>query len=105
MGDLSKQRVFLIRHAVKVPKVNIAKQPSKHSFSIRWSLPREDDTPAKVCKTFFLDTLSISDKMVSTVYKKQTVEGVAKEKRGKHNSRPNKVVEDVKQRVRNHIIF
>ena len=66
-------------------------------------MPRQDGTEVKVCKTFFLHTLDISDKMVQTVHENSELAGIASDKRGKHPFRPNQVSEDNIQKVRDHI--
>lgn len=58
----------------------------------------------KVCKTFFLHTLSISDKAVCTVHNKLSCLGISSEdSRGKHRTRPNRMTEEQKQKVKQHI--
>ncbi|XP_030752349.1 uncharacterized protein LOC115889030 [Sitophilus oryzae] len=64
------------------------------------------DTEGKketVCKKFFLNTLSISQQTVDTAIKKKKEGGiVTPDKRGRHPS-INKIPEEVRQNVRNHI--
>lgn len=56
-----------------------------------------------VCKKFFLNTLSISQQTVDTAVKKKKEGGiVTPDKRGRHQP-ANKISEEVRQNVRNHI--
>lgn len=56
-----------------------------------------------VCKKFFLNTLSISQQTVDTAIKKKKEGGiVTPDKRGRHQP-ANKISEEVRQHVRNHI--
>nr|CAH7724970.1 unnamed protein product [Callosobruchus chinensis] len=57
----------------------------------------------KICKTFFLNTLSISKQTVETALKKKKEGGIiTPDKRGKHPP-SNKISEEVRNSVRNHI--
>ncbi|WAR30782.1 hypothetical protein MAR_033324, partial [Mya arenaria] len=56
----------------------------------------------RVCKTFFLGTLGISDKMVGTVHKKMNSLGIClDDKRGSHHNRPNKISEQTLEQNKN----
>ena len=58
----------------------------------------------KVCKTFFIHTLDISDQRIYTAVSKKVAAGISSgEGRGKHSNRPNKTQEDQLAKVRNHI--
>lgn len=57
----------------------------------------------RVCKTFFHNTLGISDMMTRTAQMKKSAEGVLEaDKRGTHNKQ-RKLAYDLKQDIRNHI--
>jgi len=58
----------------------------------------------KVCKTFFLHTLAVSERYVSTTHKLHSNMGFCREdQRGKHTNRPNKTSKTQMDFVRRHI--
>jgi len=62
-----------------------------------------DGRKVKICKTFFLNTLSISKQTVETALKKKREGGIiTPDKRGKHPP-SNKISEEVRNSVRDHI--
>lgn len=101
LGDLYKQRVFLLHHITE-------KELSRHITEKRkpnlgYFMEIDNNERTEVCKTFFLHTLRIiSDRYVYTarqkIYSHGTIEG---DKRGK---KPNIVLQqDALDRVYNHI--
>ena len=107
LGEITKQRQFLQMFANRETKKQISVENSRRQFSIKWTLPQNPNIhtqPAiRVCKTFFLNTLGISDKMVSTTFKK-TMFGVCEDdKTGLYKNRPNKTPETQLKIVREHI--
>lgn len=64
-----------------------------------------DNEEVQVCKQMFTQTLSISDRVVTTVFKKlEKSHVISADARGKHNNRPNKIPEEVKKYIRMHIL-
>ena len=106
LGDINKQRQFLLKHTVRKNKKIKSVHASRRNMSITWFLPSQNELnrDIRVCKTFFLKTLGISDKMVTTAYKKLNDIGICEDdKRGKYSNRPNKTSEVQKMHVRQHI--
>lgn len=121
LGDVNRQRDFRSKHAVVTNKVRTRKpkeknkkmedsgsessntdHQSKRNLTLFY-LPKKQ-AKVKVCKTFFLNTLSVSAQVVTTVIKKKTgTTGiVAEDRRGK--ACKNSVISDsIKPTVRNHI--
>lgn len=63
-----------------------------------------NDTEIQVCLTMYLNTLSISDKVVHTVCKKlENSVTILSDSRGRHTTRPNKISDDLKNNVCEHI--
>lgn len=61
-------------------------------------------TEIQVCLTMFLNTLSISDKVVHTVCKKlENSVTILPDSRGRHTTRPHKISDELKNNVREHI--
>ncbi|XP_052218286.1 uncharacterized protein LOC127835889 isoform X3 [Dreissena polymorpha] len=110
MGDVNKQRNFIIKFAIQKP-VNTRRSninSVKRTSMVLWTLPKKmpDGTtvPVRICKTFFLSTLDVSSRIVSTAHAKQTDIGMcADDCRGKHHVRPNKTSELQEQMVKQHI--
>ena len=108
LGDINKQRQFIANYTEKKPKKTKTSKSNRRKSSITWFLPSSNGSKSnkvKVCKTFFLNTLGISDKMVTTVHKKLNNIGVCMDdQRGKSdNSRHNQTTETEKKYVQQHI--
>lgn len=59
----------------------------------------------QVCKQMFTQTLSISDRLVTTAFKKlEKSHVISADARGKHKNRPNKIPEEVKEYIQMHIL-
>ena len=106
LGSITRRRQFVEKYALK--KVKESKRlgtSGRRKSSISWTLPKDGpENLVKVCKTFFLHTLSISDKAVCTVHNKLSCLGISSEdSRGKHRTRPNRMTEEQKQKVKQHI--
>ncbi|XP_052215260.1 uncharacterized protein LOC127833824 isoform X1 [Dreissena polymorpha] len=104
LGEVSKQWQYVGTYAKQKPKQVQKSSGGNRKVSIQWSLPKQGTGPEKVCKTFFLHTLDISETVIKTAYRKLGMLGVSeKDMRGKHRNRPNTVSCDAKDRVRQHI--
>ena len=108
LGNVTKQWQFLNNYASYKPKLSSNSKSTgqvNRQFRIVWSLPSQSNEQIQVCKTFFLHTLSVSERMVSTAFKKQvaTVGVRADDQRGKHDNRHNKTPEHRLDTVRTHI--
>lgn len=111
MEDINRQRDYISKYVLYNIKVRNRQRKetspesevksSRRNFTFVYFLPTE--TKVKVCKTFFLNTLSISAQTVRTVFNKVGSAGtVMEDKRGKacKNSQLDNVVH---QSVRDHI--
>ena len=106
LADTNKQRQFIAKFTVKRSKKSETGQTNRRKSSISWFLPgpNEQTEKVKVCKTFFLNTLGISDKMVTTVHSKLNDIGISMDdRRGKFVNRPNQTSKTAKNYVRQHI--
>ena len=104
-GDVTLQRNFLTKFCKKKKqkKRNRSGKSSNRTFSFSWYLPGENQY-MRVCKLFFLNTLSISDQAVYTAHRKSSQGIIELEKRGKSNSsHTNKVTQEDTDFVISHI--
>jgi len=103
LGNLSKQREFIARHVTKKslkPKMSQSTKRSRKS-SFHYSFTVGGKT-VFVCKLFFLHTLDISERVISTSLGKVTESGhLQPEMRSSPKSR--KLPFELRQDVRNHI--
>lgn len=92
--------------AAKFPKRRYAPvngtSTSKRKYMFAYSLTSKTGIH-QVCKTFFLGTLDISGKKVETAMKKMKATTIVEEDRRGRNPAPNKIPEDRKAIVQNHI--
>lgn len=71
LGDITRQRDVISRFChVQKKKVHTVDTKSRRSNTFIWSLPLDNCSAQRVCKTFFLQTLGISDRSVSTALEK-----------------------------------
>ena len=105
LSDINKQRNFIAKFAVQQIKKQGSSLRRKHSVS--YSFPTPGQTTGlcsrKVCKTFFLDTLSVSERYVTTTHSKLNYGIVADDNRGTHLNRPHKTSSEQLDFVRAHI--
>lgn len=76
LGDINRQRDFIFKHVVqkekcrqRIRKHHNSDRSKNRQYSLYYYFPK-DNALKPVCKTFFLDTLSISEQIVKTVMKK-----------------------------------
>ncbi|XP_053396810.1 uncharacterized protein LOC128556283 [Mercenaria mercenaria] len=106
LGNIEQQRQFLFNHSSPKPKASKRlNSSSKRNISCAWSLPQNDGTQVRVCKTFFLDTLNVSAQMVRTAIRKsKIIPGVCEtDRRGKHLNRPNRTKQTEIEYIKAHI--
>ncbi|WAQ94258.1 hypothetical protein MAR_006729 [Mya arenaria] len=76
----------------------------RRTISVSYNFPVHDNTKVvKVCKTFFLHTLSISEKYISTAHRLSTTGFCQDDKRGRHTNWPNRISPEKVNTVRLHI--
>ena len=82
-ADINKQRQFTAKNTVKNPKRLTTGRSNRRKSSLTWYIPSPNDhnKKVKVCKTFFLNTLGISDNMVTTVHNKLNLIGMCMDDR------------------------
>ncbi len=110
IGDVNRQRDYLSNWVTATPKkvTTCNTSPNKRKNSRTWQF-KVDGIFIRVCKTFFLETLDISHQVVDTALKKgahkqNNVSGiVSPDKRGKHDTRANKLPADKLMQVKGHI--
>lgn len=103
LSDLNRQRDFVVKNVTQYEKRRRTTcSPSRRTHSLSWSL-EIDGVKTNVCKTFFLHTLDISDKVVITAINKKQHGIVQSDRRGKHALRPNSLPASTRENVRQHI--
>ena len=103
LGDITLQRNFLIKFAKSKKKSTSSKTDSRRANSILWNLPSSNGN-IRVCKTFFLQTLDISDQMVITANAKASDITMSKgEGRGRHGKHSHVINAEQYSFVRQHI--
>lgn len=87
LGDHSRQWDFIARYAKIFEKKVATISNSRRSFSRKYYLPINNDE-IHVCKIMFLKTLSVSEKVISTISKKLNKSPViSSDQRAKHLNR------------------
>ncbi|CAG9772069.1 unnamed protein product [Ceutorhynchus assimilis] len=106
LGDIEKQREFISSNMKTVApkyKYSNAENPRQPNNAYYFVV---DDKNIRVCKFFFMATLSINNRVIQTVIMKQkhceSGKVVASDKRGKHGNH-HKVDEEIKNGIRHHI--
>lgn len=74
LGDVTKQRTFIISHVTDREKKKNAGVKTRRCKTLSYSFQYEDSRHL-VCKTFFLHTLNITDQVVRTALAKRTSTG------------------------------
>lgn len=98
----SGRETFLVSTANGVIRYMVVKKGAVVRQSLTHSV---NDQVVTVCKTFFLHTLNVSDKTVTTALNKLSASGiVCGDKRGKHMNRK-KVPAAIRSSVRDHIMM
>ncbi|WAQ93514.1 hypothetical protein MAR_005985, partial [Mya arenaria] len=73
MGDINKQRSFILKFACMKKRTERKGKSQSRNISGSYNFPVHDNTKVvKVCKTFFLHTLSISERYISTAHRLST---------------------------------
>lgn len=104
MASLVRQREYIARNMEEIkPKYQYKRIDSNRKFKNAFYFYL-DGTKTRVCKTFFKNTLDITDRCIRTVIeKKNDLTGVLKgELRGKHNKH-RKVADELIEGVKCHI--
>ena len=108
MGNIDLQRQYIVNCTKEVKptyrciKKERKRPPRANNF---WYLFPVDGSQTRVCKTFFLNTLDINDRVTRTASAKQNETGgkvVEEDKRGKHENHA-AVDPQIKEGVRAHI--
>lgn len=106
LADHTRQWDFIAKYVKEIKKKQVtvgAGSVSRRSNS-RYYVFKSGEEDKRVCKTMFLNTLGVSETWVTTALKK--IKGsstIIADQRGKHNNRPEKIKETIKDSVRNHI--
>ncbi|KAE9522527.1 hypothetical protein AGLY_017074, partial [Aphis glycines] len=102
MGDLNRQREFIMRHICSINLKYRARLKSMRSLNYGYNIEVNNVT-IKVCKTMFMATLGISSRAIFTTTKKMNDGILDVDKRGKHGNIGRKVDEATKDTIRTHI--
>ncbi|CAH1983229.1 unnamed protein product [Acanthoscelides obtectus] len=128
LGDVNRQRDFISKYVTVVSKARTrirkknkhhpAELPEKNdntflelsndknsrrNSTFTYSLPKNENNKVQICKTFFLNTLSISAQVVKTVMNKTGTSGIVSEDRRGKACKNTLIDESTKQNVRDHI--
>lgn len=102
LADKQKQREYIGKCMTPLTPTKRRKQNSKRKPNFAYFLP-DQGRRVRVCKTFFVSTLAISNNTIDTVIKKTDERGfLEEEKRGKHSSHKT-TSEDEVQGIKDHI--
>jgi len=102
MGDLNRQREFIMRHNCSINPKYRALLDSLRSLNYGYNLEVNNVT-IRVCITVFMATLGISSRAIFTTTKKM-IDGILDvDKRGKHGNIGRKVDEATKDTIRTNI--
>ncbi|KAL4704116.1 hypothetical protein ACJJTC_001043 [Scirpophaga incertulas] len=108
LGDHNSQMEYISRFVKRVIKKQVTvstASSSRRNWSFQYYL-FVDGQEIRTCKTMFLNTFSISDMWLQTLFKKidRAATGfISTDKRGNHDTRKNAIAVIVKDSVRNHI--
>ncbi|KAJ8944554.1 hypothetical protein NQ314_009460 [Rhamnusium bicolor] len=105
MGNVNKQREYIIRHIKSVSPKYIYKRvnPTRDRSENKAYHFQVENKFIRVCRLFFLNTLNIGDTMLRNALKKTNSEGfIDEDRRGKHSNHA-KLDTDTKQFIRDHI--
>lgn len=100
-----KQWDFINRHvkAESIKKMSLERKNNRtQTFTYFFKLVENTSTMTIVCKKFFLNTLSISEKFVYTAIEKGKFDKI-EDNRGKHDNRPHKMSKNTEESVIAHI--
>lgn len=104
IGDHERQWEFIIRYVknVDIKKMTLQRAANRTQTLI-YSLPSttEMNDSIKVCKIMFINTLSITQQVVYTAIEKLSKE--LKDLRGKHSTRPKKMLVETERSIIEHI--
>ncbi|VEN57688.1 unnamed protein product, partial [Callosobruchus maculatus] len=96
-------------HVKRIPKKRqVIKEndaASRRTCTLSYTLPLTDNQDVEICKTMFINTLGIQICGHHSIKKVDASEvgTVTPDKRGVHNNRPNKISNDVKMSIKQHI--
>lgn len=103
LGDLGRQRDFIAHHMQIInPEYRYVKQDSTRRLNNAFHFD-VNNKRIRVCKTFFKNTIDITDRPIRTILEKKGKEGfVTEENRGKHKNHK-KIDDAIKEDIRKHI--
>lgn len=112
LGTKEKQWAFVVKFTLKVKKYRClnSNQPNMRKFTYKYNLPirSTSDNSTKniipVCKTMFLNTLSVSERIVQTAFKKfDGVSDVDIDRRGRHTNHNIVIDREIERSVCDHV--
>lgn len=103
LGDHNLQWDFIARYVKIMDKKVATTSNSRRTSSRKYYLPINNDK-INVCKVMFLKTLAVSEKVISSIFKKLNKSSViSSDQRGKHLNRPHVISKEVKNCIEEHI--
>lgn len=102
IGDINRQREFIMRHIFSIHPKYRDRLDSKRSLNYGYTF-EVNNVSIRVCKTMFMSTLGISSRVIFTTTKKMNDGILEIDKRGKHLNTGRKVDEAMKDTIRSHI--
>lgn len=87
--DHARKYNFILRHVTENTKNQSPFETSKRRFSRSYSFENQNNENLCICKTMFLNTLDIGERMLRTTFKKfRSGDHVLKDNRGTNEKRP-----------------
>jgi len=103
LGDNNRQRDFINKNVECRLTERRKRGCSRRKNSYFWHLEDDQGVRQRVCKTYFLDTLDVSNKTIDTTIGKKASGVVESDQRGRHVTRPNRIKQEVRDDIRQHI--
>lgn len=103
LKDINRQRDFISRHMTPIQRKYRYTTTQKGRQLNNAFYFTKMGQQIRICKTFFMNTLDINNRVIQTVVKKRKDTGLVEEdKRGKHHGH-HKLPDGIKESIRNHI--
>lgn len=112
LGDRALQWNFIVKYSIKMKKKRCLNQetPNNRKHTYKYNLPlitgsRESHCErVEVCQTMFINTLSVSTRILKTAWKKYDGSAIVEEdRRGRHDNHKVVINDDMKRSVCDHV--
>jgi hypothetical protein len=106
LGERLLQWKYVLKYTERIEKARKTTTETKHNrqYTYIYYLPTEEKTKIKVCKTMFLNTISTSERIISTAWKKDYgYDIVEPDKRGKYDHKKTVIDDEMVRSVCDHV--